>query len=564
MKRIGLVLLLLCGAAFGQQGNTLTITGTSAPSGTCSGLFRFVNTATGDEYTCKITAGVGAWHLVSGGGSSPLTTKGDLFGFSTVNDRVPVGVDGNCLKADSSNALGVSYSACAGAATGYQTIQNAAAAITQRTILNWTAGIVCSDNVVNTRSDCALANITAVSHQFFNAVTTGALVGAQPAFGDLSGSATTAQLPVVDVPHGGTALATLAIHQLYVGNGTSAPTAIAAGSNGQVLESAGGSADPAFQDPIVSGPDAVAATPTKNPVQVGCVFLTTPATLTNNQVGELQCDASQNLLAKVNAALPAGTNLLGKAGFDGTTPGNTNGITQFQPARTTGTITTSSTSIPVATTGYGVATVTVNGTYAGVTVNFEFSDDGGTIYYPTTCTRTDSATQEGTAIVLASNKSQAWDCGVFAATNFRVRSSAFTSGTANIGITLSAAPIEPAQTVSVSGTTPVSCASGATCPVNATLSAETTKVIGTVRAIGNAGANFDAATGAAVPANAVMGGLKDTAGNTQDALSDTNGRQFFKQYPDTTTTSYRASKKFAASSTTDNAVMPGMPPTPCW
>jgi hypothetical protein len=43
----------------------------------------------------------------------------------------------------------------------------------------------------------------------------------------------------------------------------------------------------------------------------------------------------------------------------------------------------------------------------------------------------------------------------------------------------------------------------------------------------------------------------------QAPLSDTNGRQFVKPYPDTTTTSYHASKKFAASSTTDNAVMPG-------
>lgn len=65
------------------------------------------------------------------------------------------------------------------------------------------------------------------------------------------------------------------------------------------------------------------------------------------------------------------------------------------------------------------------------------------------------------------------------------------------------------------------------------------------------------ATGAAVPANVTYEGLKDTAGNGQNALSDTNGRQFIKSYPDTTTTSYHASAKFAASSTTDNAVLPG-------
>ena len=125
-----------------------------------------------------------------------------------------------------------------------------------------------------------------------------------------------------------------------------------------------------------------------------------------------------------------------------------------QPPRTTGTITTSSTSIPVSVAGYSVATVTVNGTYAGVTINFEFSDDGGTTYYSDTCTRTDTNVQESSE-ALPSNQTRAWDCGVFAATNFRVRSSAYTSGTANIGITLSAASIEPAPTVSISGTVPV-------------------------------------------------------------------------------------------------------------
>lgn len=48
--------------------------------------------------------------------SSPLTTKGDLFGFSTTNARVPVGADGLFLKADSSNSLGLSYASPAGAA----------------------------------------------------------------------------------------------------------------------------------------------------------------------------------------------------------------------------------------------------------------------------------------------------------------------------------------------------------------------------------------------------------------------------------------------------------------
>lgn len=41
---------------------------------------------------------------------SPLTTKGDLIGFSTVNARLPVGTDGQVLTADNAETLGVKWS----------------------------------------------------------------------------------------------------------------------------------------------------------------------------------------------------------------------------------------------------------------------------------------------------------------------------------------------------------------------------------------------------------------------------------------------------------------------
>ncbi len=47
-----------------------------------------------------------------GGGGSytpPVTTKGDLFGFSTVPARIPVGSNGEILIADSTQALGVKW-----------------------------------------------------------------------------------------------------------------------------------------------------------------------------------------------------------------------------------------------------------------------------------------------------------------------------------------------------------------------------------------------------------------------------------------------------------------------
>lgn len=43
--------------------------------------------------------------------TSPLTTKGDVWGFSTVDARVPVGTNGHVLTADSSQALGLKWAA---------------------------------------------------------------------------------------------------------------------------------------------------------------------------------------------------------------------------------------------------------------------------------------------------------------------------------------------------------------------------------------------------------------------------------------------------------------------
>ena len=55
--------------------------------------------------------------------TSPLTTKGDLYGYSTANARVPVGTDGQCLVADSTQTLGLKWAACGGitgtGTTGY-------------------------------------------------------------------------------------------------------------------------------------------------------------------------------------------------------------------------------------------------------------------------------------------------------------------------------------------------------------------------------------------------------------------------------------------------------------
>jgi len=61
-------------------------------------------------YSQLLAAWVVAWFSSNvGGGTSPLTTKGDLFGFDTADARIPVGTNGQVLTANSAVALGVEW-----------------------------------------------------------------------------------------------------------------------------------------------------------------------------------------------------------------------------------------------------------------------------------------------------------------------------------------------------------------------------------------------------------------------------------------------------------------------
>jgi hypothetical protein len=87
------------------SGDTILVQDEGTPLATAATTLNFVGagvTASGTGTTKTIT--------IPGGGTSPLTTKGDLWGFSTVDARVPVGsFDGALLKTNSANVNGVSW-----------------------------------------------------------------------------------------------------------------------------------------------------------------------------------------------------------------------------------------------------------------------------------------------------------------------------------------------------------------------------------------------------------------------------------------------------------------------
>jgi len=66
-----------------------------------------------------------AWVAVGGG--SPLTTKGDLYGFSTVDARIPIGTNNQVLTADSAQALGLKWATPAGGGKVLQVVYGSTA-----------------------------------------------------------------------------------------------------------------------------------------------------------------------------------------------------------------------------------------------------------------------------------------------------------------------------------------------------------------------------------------------------------------------------------------------------
>lgn len=356
-------------------------------------------------------------------------------------------------------------------------------------------------------------------------------------------------------------------HGLVVGEtGTTAVSVLNPGTVGQIPISQGPGADPVFGDPVVSQAfvnlwTAQDITATRTSANVRNPIFSQTATIQLTFAGITGSPATCTLQFR---GVDSQGNVLNNGGTVAITPANGTTSQTFNPASTllvaaqvsavyacvtyptAGTLTLDFTPIQTVTVSNFPATQPVSGT---VTANagtgtFNIQANASVNQNQVAGSAIATAATGIAKVGLTGNTGAAMDA-------------AGQNVTAPANELLTGCQFNTTPTTITSGNmSPSQCDNGGKLLVNVGTPAVTQSGNWTTRMVGNAGAIVDQAPGSAVPANVVMEGLSDGT-NSRRALSDTTGRQFMLNYPDTTTASYHTSKKYTLSSTTDIVVMPG-------
>jgi hypothetical protein len=119
---------------------------TSAITSPQEGMISYLKDTNSTEYYSG-----SAWVAI-GGSASPLTTKGDLYTFSTVNARLGVGTNNQVLTADSAEATGLKWATPAAAASGLTLVTSQAIGTTVASVTVTSAFSATYDNYLITIS----------------------------------------------------------------------------------------------------------------------------------------------------------------------------------------------------------------------------------------------------------------------------------------------------------------------------------------------------------------------------------------------------------------------------
>ena len=122
------------------------------------------------------------------GAASPLTTKGDLYGFSSSDARIPIGTNNQVLTADSAQALGLKWATPAAAASGLTLVKQQTIGTSVMSVSVTSAFSSTYDNYLMILSGGSATNQGSITMQL-GATTTGYYVAG---FYQLFGSATPA------------------------------------------------------------------------------------------------------------------------------------------------------------------------------------------------------------------------------------------------------------------------------------------------------------------------------------------------------------------------------------